>query len=85
MHNFPENVGVGYISISASAEESGFKIWKGYESLSASAERKMREVSELISQQIFWPPSEIVSEYDDFAAVCGVKQFEALSEEAESE
>ncbi|MGH7138716.1 MAG: PD-(D/E)XK nuclease family protein, partial [Pirellulales bacterium] len=65
-----ENIGLGYILLpkSLSAVKDELAPWQPGDLLSA--DEAAREVIRKIRNQEFWPPSELDSHFDDFAAIC---------------
>lgn len=74
---------LGYIQLASDLARVGVD-WAYFQAEDyASAEEKMHWVAEQVSENVFWPPSEVNSKYDDFAIICGHPDFllESVEEE----
>lgn len=46
--------------------------------------RRAGEIGDLVRREVFWPPTDPVIGFDDFAALCGVAQFQASEDEGDT-
>lgn len=74
---------VGFIQLPADLGKCGAKIAEWDQEVFADAWREAERVTDQILERKFWPPS-MVSDFDDFAEICGRGQFqESALEESE--
>lgn len=76
---------LGYIQLVSDLNRIGAD-WAKFEAEDyLGAEEKMFLIAEQVSQNVFWPPSEVNAQYDDFASICGHPDFlpESIEEELE--